>query len=140
MVGCWTLIKLERILERGLPLNSETLRREEGDLPRWSLSSLSALALFSKSDLRFLTAEEDRCSVMAVWEGRRVYQLQALSHFLRRMTLGVRNGKVWVEWRKKIWRGEGQDGNEQANILQCDCYAAIDGAELTCIGGCAWCV
>jgi hypothetical protein len=30
-------------------------------------SSLSALALFSKSDRRFLTAEEDRgCSVMAV--------------------------------------------------------------------------
>ena len=74
-------MKLERILERGLPLRSETPRREEGDRPRGLLSSLSALALFSKSDRRFRTAEEDRgCSVMAVWEKRRVYQLK---HFRR---------------------------------------------------------
>jgi hypothetical protein len=67
-------MKLERILERGLPLESETPKREEGDRPRGLLrSSLSALALFSKSDRRFLTAEEDRgCSVMAVVERTRV--------------------------------------------------------------------
>jgi hypothetical protein len=82
MVGCWTLMKLERILERGLPFDSETLRREEGDLPRGLLlSSVSVFALFSKSDLRFRTAEEDRCSVMAVWERRRVYQLQHFRTF-----------------------------------------------------------
>ena len=87
MMGCWTSMKLERILERGLPLESETPKREDGDRPRGLLrSSLSALPLFSKSDLRFRTAEEDRgCSVMAVWEKRRVYQLKHFrgSHFLR---------------------------------------------------------
>ena len=81
MVGCWTLMKLERILERGLPFGSETLKRSEGDLPRGLLSSFSALALFSKSDLRFRTAEDDRCSVMAVWERRRVYQLKHFRTF-----------------------------------------------------------
>lgn len=76
MMGCWTLMKLERILERGLPLESETLSREEGDRPRESVSLLSALALFSKSDRRFRTAEEDRCSVMAVWEEEGSNQLE----------------------------------------------------------------
>lgn len=59
-------MKLERILERGLPFRSETLKREEGDRPRGSESFWSCDALFSKSDLRFRTAELDRCSDMAV--------------------------------------------------------------------------
>jgi hypothetical protein len=83
MVGCTTSMKLERILDRGLPLNSDTLSREEGDRPRESESSLSAEALFSKSDRRFRTAEEDRGSVMAVWEQAGSDQHFALSHFLR---------------------------------------------------------
>jgi hypothetical protein len=88
-------MKLERILERGLPLESETLSREEGDRPRGSLSSLSAVALFSKSDRRFRTAEEDRCSVMAVWEEEGSNQLE---HFALSpaVTLNVRNRKTGV--------------------------------------------
>lgn len=62
-------MKLARTLERGLPLASVMLGRPEGDRPRDSESSRSEFALFSKMDRRLRTADEDRCSDMAVvWE------------------------------------------------------------------------
>lgn len=73
MVGCWTLMKLARILERGLPVESERLNLELGERPRESESSWSEDALFSKMERRLRTAEEERvCSGMAVFGGRRV--------------------------------------------------------------------
>ena len=45
-----------------------------------------------------------------------------------------------MEWMKKTCAGDGQDGNEELSIFERDCYAAIDGVELTCIRGGVWCV
>ena len=65
-VGYWTSTKLARTLERGRWAGSERLRREFGERPRALESSRSlAAALFSNSDRRFRTAEEDRGSGMA---------------------------------------------------------------------------
>lgn len=68
-VGYWTSTKLARTLERGREAGSDRLRREFGERPRelWSSRSLAA-ALFSNSDRRFRTAEEDRGSGMALRE------------------------------------------------------------------------
>jgi hypothetical protein len=66
-VGYWTSTKLARTLERGRWAGSERLRREFGERPRALESSRSlAAALFSNSDRRFRTAEEDRGSGMAL--------------------------------------------------------------------------
>ena len=120
-------MKLERILERGLPLRSETARREDGDRPRGELrSSLSALALFSKSDRRFRTAEFDRgCSVMAVEGRRRVYQRWSFAlspvYDVRCAQWG-RSACRWSEGGQEESRScdvEGQDGNEGLSIFNC---------------------
>ena len=72
--GLWTTsTKLARILERGRWAGSERLRRELGERPRdWESSRSMAAALFSNSDRRFRTAEEDRGSGMAFGGRERV--------------------------------------------------------------------
>lgn len=81
--GCWTSMKLARTLERGRWAGSDRLRRELGDRPRaWESSRSLAAALFSNSDRRFRTAEEDRGSGMAFVRERGSNQLESA----RRMT------------------------------------------------------
>jgi hypothetical protein len=73
LVGYWTSTKLARTLERGRWAGSERLRREFGERPRELESSRSlAAALFSNSDRRFRTAEEDRGSAVMALEEKRV--------------------------------------------------------------------
>jgi hypothetical protein len=107
----WTTsTKLARTLERGRWAGSERLRREFGERPRaWESSKSLAAALFSNSDRRFRTAEEDRGSGMALRE-RGSNQLESAPNDVCSRLIDVRTEGA-VRWME----GEGREGREGAN-------------------------
>lgn len=121
-------MKLARTLERGLPLASVMLGRPEGDRPRDSESSRSELALFSKMDRRLRTADEDRCSDMAVvWEKEGSNQH---SHFPRDdVPMAHAEEDDRCENVQKRCSGESDQGSGDDSIFDCATTTRADDVE-----------